>query len=238
MAKVWDPFWISAFQTKFVPQLNAIVNVLEKRMLPNLEKEKIGEEADRIAEEDWKQFISSISVTGDEDPAYFADRAQNAGIAHYTMMYSIRQGMLNLFAAALYHAFEQQAMFFHRKNVLDLDEENDPRKFKLPLFQSRIKEYGIDIKNFVSWSKIDELRLVANTVKHAEGNSSHKLREIRPDLLSHPRLSQDPFLSQGFYSAFQPLVGDDLSVSLQDVKDYRDHLVRFWQELADVMQCD
>ena len=232
MTKVWDPFWIRILQTEFVPQLNAIVNALEKRLLPNLDKEKIGEEADRIADEDWERFISSTSVMGNEDPAYFADRALNAGIAHYTLMYGIRQGMLNLFAAALYHAFEQQLMFFHRKNVLNLDEQNDLKKIKPAVFQSRLKEYGIDIKNFACWSKIDELRLVSNTVKHAEGDSSHKLREIRPDLFSHPRLSQ------GFYSVFQPLVGDDLYVSLQDIKDYRDHLVQFWQKLVDIMQCD
>ena len=89
MTKVWDPFWISALQTEFVPQLNAIVQVLEKRLLPNLEKEKIGEEADSIAEEDWERFMS-MPATGNEDPADFADRAQNAGIAHYTLMYGIR----------------------------------------------------------------------------------------------------------------------------------------------------
>ena len=129
-------------------------------------------------------------------------------------------------------------MLFHRKNVLDLDEENDSKKFKLKVFQRRLKEYGIDIKNFACWSKIDELRLVANTVKHAEGKSSHKLRKIRPDLFINPLFSQDSFFLQGFDSVFQPLVGDDLYVSLQDIKDYCDHLVQFWEELVDVMQCD
>ena len=101
MTKVWDPFWISAFQTEFVPQLNAIVDALEKRLLPNLEEKKIELESNRITEEDWERFMS-MPATGNEDPADFADRAQNAGIAHYTLMYGIRQGMFNLFAAALY----------------------------------------------------------------------------------------------------------------------------------------
>ena len=237
MTTIWDPFWISILQTEFVPQLNAIVNALEKRLLPNLEEKKIEAESDRIVEEDWERFMS-MPATGNEDPSYFADRAENAGIAHYTLMYGIRQGMLNWFVAALYHAFDQQVMFFHRKNVLHLCEENDPNKFKWPVFQSRLKKYGIDIKNFASWSKIDELRLVANTVKHAEGNSSYKLREIRPDLFINPLFSQNPFPLQGFDSVFQPLVGDDLYVSLQDIKDYCDHLVQFWKELVDVMQCD
>ena len=97
---------------------------------------------------------------------------------------------------------------------------------------------AIDIKNFACWSKIDELRLVANTVKHAEGPSSDRLREIRSDMFINPLFSQDPFPLQGFDSVFQPLVGDDLYVSLQDIKDYRDHLVQFWQELAAAMQCN
>ena len=238
MTKIWDPFWIRIVQTEFVPQLNAIVQVLEKRLLPNFEKEKIGEESDRIADEDWERFMS-MPATGNEDPADFADRAENAGISHYALMYGIRQGMLNLFAAALYHTFEQQVMLFHRKNVLHLGEENCLKKFKWPVFQSRLKEYGIDIKNFAYWSKIDdELRLVANTVKHAEGPSSDRLREIRPDLFINPLFSQDSFFLQGFDSVFQPLVGDDLYVSLQDIKDYCDHLVQFWEELVDVMKCD
>lgn len=238
MTKVWDSFWISAFQTKFVPQLNAIVNALEKRLLPNLEEEKIELESNRIVEEDWERFMS-MPATGNEDPADFADRAQNAGIAHYTLMYGIRQGMLNLFAAALYHAFEQQVMFFHRKNVLDLDEENDLKKFSLSVFQCRLKDYGIDIKNFDSWSKIyDELRLVANTVKHAEGSSSKKLRKKRPDLFENPQLLGFSGLSVPTPKVFQPLVGDDLYMSLRDIKNYRDHLVQFWQELADAMPCD
>ncbi len=220
-----------------MPQLNAIVNALEKRLLPNLEEKKIEAESDRIAEEDWERFMS-MPATGNEDPADFADRAENAGISHYALMCGIRQGMLNLFAAALYHTFEQQVMFFHRKNVLDLDEENDPKRFKPKVFQSRLKEYGIDIKNFACWSKIDELRLVANTVKHAEGPSSDRLREIRLDMFINPLFSQDPFPLQGFDSVFQPLVGDDLYVSLQDIKDYCDHLVQFWQELAAAMQCN
>ena len=235
MTKVWDPFWISKFQIEFVPQLNAVVNALEKRLLPNLEEEKIELESNRIAEEDWERFMS-MSATGNEDPTDFADRAQNAGISHYTLMYGIRQGMLNLFAAALYHAFEQQVMFFHRKNVLCLCEENDPSKFRLSVFECRLKKYGIKIKKFSSWSKIDdELRLVANTVKHAEGSSSKKLRKKRPDLFENPQISG---LSVPTPKVFQPLVGDNLYVSLQDIKNYRDHLIQFWQELADAMQCN
>ena len=146
--------------------------------------------------------------------------------------------MLNLFGVALYHAFEQQIMFFHRKNVLCQEEESESRKFRLSEVQKGLKEGGIDITEFLSWLKIDELRLVANTAKHGEGDSSHKLREIRPDMFQNPHLSGFSELMSGpAAEIFQPLVGEGLYVSVQDVRDYRDHLVRFWSELAHAMKC-
>ena len=236
MAKVWDHFWTRLFLTEFVPQINAIVDVLEKRLLPNFEG--IEKESERVAEEAWERFMS-MGGTGDEDPADFADKVLCAGISHHELMHGIRQGMLNLVAVALFHAFEQQVIFFHRKNILHPKEENDPEQLKLSVFQCRLRKFGINIKQFTSWPKIyDELRLIANTVKHAEGKSSQELCQIRPDMFMNPLLS-------GFSSGpvvpvpqFQPLVGYGLYVSLQDIKAYRCHLVGFWQELHDVMQCD
>lgn len=236
MTKVWDPFWISAFQTEFVSELNAIVDVLERRLLPNLEEDLIKEESDRIKAEALKRF-ESMPGTGEEAPSVFCGAAEEAGSAHYILMNGIRQGMLNLFAPMLFHAFEQQAIYFHRRNVLPQSEENEPNQLELPVFQCRLKEYGIDIKKFSSWPKIVELRLVANTVKHAEGRSSQQLREKRPDMFRNPHLlGFSQFISDPAPHVFQPLVGDGLYVSIQDIKDYRDHLVRFWLELADVMQ--
>lgn len=152
----------------------------------------------------------------------------------YGLMIGIRQGIINLIAAVLYHAFEQQGMFFHRKNVLNYNEENDPKLFTIPKFKRRLQHLGIKIDDLASWQKIEELRLVANTVKHAEGGSSHKLRDIRSDLFKDPNMSDI-----SMYSAppiFQPLFGDGLYLSLMEIEDYRDHLVRFWQVLANEMQ--
>ena len=238
MRRTWDPFWISAFQTEFVPELNAIVDVFENRLLPNLKEGEIAEESQRIQEEAFERFMS-MPGTGEEGPSVIAEKAETAGISHYILMNGIRQGMLNLSATMLFHAFEHQVISFHRNNVLSESEENDPEQFKLSVFQCRLKECGIDIGKFPSWPKIyDELRLVANAVKHAEGSSSHKLRKIRPDIFQNPHFSGfSEFLSGLGSQVFQPLVRDGLYVSVQDIKDYRDHLVRFWSELADAMKC-
>ncbi|MDE2999631.1 MAG: hypothetical protein OXU79_11200 [Gemmatimonadota bacterium] len=237
MARQWDPFWIEAIQTQFIPQIKTVVEVLKERLLPNIRPEDIEAEAEKISEEKWEEFMSSPG-TGKEDPGDFVNPALNAGISHFGLMMGIRQGLLNLFTVALYHTFEQQAMYFHRKNVLHIDEESDDKLFKLSEFQRRLEELDIRITKFASWPKINgELRRVANAVKHAEGGSAGRLRQIRPDLFRHPLLSSSSLLSSPTYlPVFQPLIGDGLCVSLNDIEDYRDHLVRFWHEFADLLQ--
>lgn len=151
MARQWDPFWIEAIQTQFIPQINTIVDVLKKRLLPNIRPEDIEAEAEKISDQKWEQFMS-MPGTGYEDPADFADKAQTAGISHYGLMYGIRQGLLNSF-------------------------------FENPL--------------------LSDTRLFSG-------------------------LSAMPI--------YQPLIGDGLYVSLNDIEKYRDNLVRFWHEFADSLQ--
>ena len=88
-------FWIGIFRREFAPQLRAIADTLEKRMLPAFEG--IESEAEAVSQEAWDAFMSSAGA-GDEDPGDFAEAAQDAGISHYMLLYGIRQGMLNLFA--------------------------------------------------------------------------------------------------------------------------------------------
>lgn len=227
-------FWIGVFRREFVPQLHAIVEALEKRILPTFAG--IDKEAKAVSEEAWDAFMSAPG-TGDVDPAEFAEAAEQAGVSHYMLIDGIRQGIVNLFAAALYHAFEQQVILFLRKEVLDLRDENNPKLFQMSEFQKRLKALNVDITTFSSWAKVDELRLVANTVKHAEGDSAQKLHHLRPDLFENPTISELGLsFGKGVPRVFLPLVGEDLYVSLTDVQRYRDSLMNFWSELGDVME--
>jgi len=227
-------YWTRFFQREFAPQLRGIVDVLEKRLMPAFEG--IESEAEAVSQERWDSDMSAPG-TGYEDPADFAEVAEQAGESHYLLLDGIRQGMVNLFAAALYHVFEQHVMFFMRKQLLHPSEDNDLRLLRLSEFEERLKTVGVDIRSFSSWPQIDELRLVANTVKHAEGKSARELQVLRPDLLEDPQVST-PGLSD-LSTAFPvslPLLGEDLYVQLADVRRYRDALLRFWHELADALR--
>lgn len=226
-------FWTRYFRSEFIPHLRALVEALEKRMLPAFSDIEV--EAQAVTDEAWNAFMSAPG-TGDEDHAYFAEAAEQAGVSHYMLLRGIRQGTINLFAAALFHAFEQQIILFLRRQVLDLRDENDPKLFKINELRTRLSTLGIDITMFPSWATIDELRYVANTVKHAEGSSARKLHSLRPALFENPDVVDFGIrFGRGSPSVFLPLLGEDLYVSLADIQQYRDSLIRFWEELGEAM---
>lgn len=209
-----------------------VVETLERRLLPTFDT--IEEEARALSEEVWESAMSEQSL-GDDDPSEIAEAAQSFGIDHYMLLEGIRQGMINLYAAALYHVFEQQVFFFHRKEVLDPREAADSRLFSIEEFTKRLQGYQIDIRTSPTWPSIEELRVLANAVKHAEGPAARELRNINPTLFKHPGLEDTGFATAPITRVYQPLTGQDIYVSVGDIKNYRDGLVGFWRWLADTI---
>jgi hypothetical protein len=83
---------------------------------------------------------------------------------------------------------------------------------------------------------VDELRLVANTVKHGEGASAARLRQLRPELFVHPALRDDPeWGGIPGHSAEMPMGGEDICVTRDDLERYRDALLSFWREFGDAI---
>src|SRR5260370_28729893 len=117
------------------------------------------------ADEQANEFCNNYP--GDEytDPGDVADWAQDHSYAWWETMVSLRQSMLNLLAAGLYHLIEQQL------GALSLDCAYERvRDTKLDVVKTwYMTNLGIDLSSLEPWAKIDELRLIANSVKHAEG---------------------------------------------------------------------
>ncbi|MDZ7694398.1 MAG: hypothetical protein U5K69_25290 [Balneolaceae bacterium] len=226
-------FWASVFKERFLPQLSSVVETLEKRILSGFED--IEKEADAIAEASWDQFMSSPG-TGEEDPSDFAEIAEQAGVSHYILLKGIRQGIINLFSVALYHNFEQQIMLFFRKEILSPGEDKDSELLKFGKFKKRLKEMGINIEEFHSWSKVKELRLIANTVKHGEGSSAQQLKSLRPNLFENPDLRELGLSFKSNPKVFLPLAGEDIYVSIENIQQYKDGLHDFFRELLDAME--
>src|SRR5258708_22579438 len=226
-------FWADQFKRAFVPEVRALIETLETRLLPTFANIKTEEDAKE--QEQWGR-LGSLPGDGSEDMADLAESAFDTGLAHYQTMVSIRQGLLNMFVVALFHLYEQHVMLFHRREVLEAGEENDSRFLKHFVFRERLRGLGIDITSFASWPVLQELGLVANTVKHAEGDSSAKLHAQRPALFEPPELVGFSFAGlKSVARVFTPLMGDDIYVSLEDLKRYADAVVQFWEELSDAL---
>lgn len=229
-------FWNRYFQEVFVPQIDAFCDVINNRLLPTFLD--INKEADEVAQAEYERLGS---LPADEytvwDMGDIAEQAMEAGLSHYQILEEVRQSILNLAAAALYHMFEQQMLFFYRRQVLHPSEENSIPKLKMRELKKRLLDVGIDIESLESWSKVNELRLLANSVKHAEGASSEQLKKLRPDLFVDPSL-QDKNLSwlASATRVYLPLAGKDIYVASDDLENYRSGVVLFWEEFGNAVR--
>ena len=227
-------FWAGVIRRDFVEEIRTFGQALKDRILKAFDN--VEQEAEKLKKEEHERLLQAPA---DEDGGpgmdVLAERTEEKGISFYLTMRSLQQGLVNLFAVALYELFIQHLMILYRKEILEIHEENNKKLFKMCKVKRRFREGGIDIEKFRSWEKIEELRLVANTVKHAEGESADKLRKIRRDLF-------DPLRGTSFESSdqsappkgalFEPLFGQGLFVKPDNIDSYTSTIIEFWEELA------
>ena len=224
-------FWSNWFRSVFCREITLYCDTVVQRCLPTLDE--IAAEAQSAAESEYARFGEMPYTDDGPGPDELADVALNKGIGRFEELSSVRQILLNLFVAGLHHLFEQQLLYFLRRQVLRPENEDDVSLMRVDELCARLIERGLDVKTLQSWRTITELRLVANVVKHAEGRSCGELRGRRPDLFVHPslRLGRDSELA-GIVPVYRPLGGDSIYVTEADVSRYRDELVAFWHEFA------
>lgn len=223
-------FWKPFFRDRCEKRIEYYVNTLETRMLPVYQN--IEQEAEKISDDKWEEYMSMPS-DGSLDPSDFVDSALDEGIEYFFIMAGQKQSLLNLSSTVLYHLVEQHLLLFHRNQLLMPFEEKDEKLISLNEFYKRSKICNVDIKNLPSWKFFDELRKINNVVKHAEGKSANELRQLRPDLFQSPTLKGMLTNSSTAYTwIYLPIAGEDLFLSLDDVKYYAEKLKSFIEEFV------
>jgi hypothetical protein len=87
-----------------------------------------------------------------------AEDAQSHSYDWWEMMTSLRQTMLNLMAAGLFHLVEQQLAALSRDGMFDAPVKDT----KLSVIARWYREnLGIDLASMPSWGTVDEMRLIA-----------------------------------------------------------------------------
>lgn len=226
-------FWARHVEDVFVPHLGAFREAVFKRVLPAFDN--LSEEAQEMANEARRKLLTSASL--ETDPADLAEAAHEQGLYHYQVMSDVEQTLVNLIPVAIHHIVEQQQLFILRRELLLPDEERNGRLLKRDEFVKRLRSVGIDPAAFPSWACLEELRSVANAVKHADGSSVDELRTLRPDLWSPPAVrDHSTTWDLSKTAVYQPLGGQDLYITKSDLEKYFDHAERFWRDFTEALQ--
>lgn len=194
--------------------------------------------AEEVANQAYAELMGQ-PVTGEmDDPSDAAEAASERGQEFYDTMFAMRQSTLNMFTAGLFHLVEQQ--------LASLGEDATFQAMGVPVPDIKLREIAtwystylaLDLASFPEWVKInEELRRIANAVKHGEGSAARRLRELRSDLFVDPRLAQFGLGHLGHMPSTRrlstPLAGDGLFVTPEVFEDYTLAVVSFLQRVKD-----
>jgi hypothetical protein len=182
-----------------------------------------GKEAARKGERRW------LDETGG-NPEHAEDAmwlGVEAYLDHVDETFPLEQSYRNLAAAGIYHLFEQQLALL----VPNLHGGMVPGGAKSSDFVQVFNTAGLNCPELTG-GPIQELRLLANAIKHGEGRSSEELRSLRPDLLERDWFGDrklDPKLEE-------PLAGQGIIIRMDQVRAYGAAIVAFWANLADQLE--
>jgi hypothetical protein len=232
-------FWRGHFRDVYARQVRSFGDVVLNRVMPTFAN--LDEEAERITQAEYDR-LGSMPAGDDSyyDMGDAAEDAQEEGLGFYLELTGLRQGMLNLAAASLYHMFEQQLMAFHRRELLSPAEEDEIGLLRHPVVRDRLNDIGVDMTALPAWNEVHELELVANTAKHGDGRSARELHSLKPDFFIDPivRAAGGSMLRRSREhspTVLTPLLGHDLYVLEDDFKHFVDVVAQFWLELGDAL---
>jgi hypothetical protein len=206
-----------------IQELNNYADVFHNR-IANAFDDLIAE-ADQIEKEEYSR-LSTISGDDCSDDSEACEQAYFKGVDFYIATDAVRQGIINLMVAGLFHLFEQQAGVLARE--LDRKCELSSSKYPWKKLKDVLRQMKVDVSLFKSHPLLDEVRLAANVIKHGDGDSSSELRSINPSLFKEIELP-----SIVFHMPLRPLVGEGLLLSAANFKTYHAGLEAFYQELLE-----
>lgn len=209
----------------------------DERIIPIFSS--LEEESQTIADEKYDALGRYFNPERD-DPADYAEMAWEAGLEHYESMSLMQYNMRLMWISTLYQFWEQQVRKFVFEEVTRthkfIDKKGNDVDFAgfctrgIDDIKDEFNEFGQDLEKLKSWPKIEELRLLANVIKHGEGWSATKLKQLRPDYFDAGIISAD------LLDLYKTTLGERvLNIDDREYKIYCDAIIQFWDELPDVL---
>ncbi|WP_318615297.1 hypothetical protein [Sporosarcina sp. YIM B06819] len=201
------------------------------------------EEADNIAQNHYEK-LGHYFDPDRHDVADFADSAFEKGLEYYEAVSLVKYNNQLMWISTIYQFWEQQVRKFLfdeiKHSEITLFTKNG-REIEFSRFCTRgindIKEqflsFGQNLEQMLCWETLDELRLLANVIKHGEGGSAIELEELRPDF----------FISEVTDNNLMRVHRTVLNERVLNVKDtdfikYKEALQSFWRELPERLYCE
>ena len=199
------------------------------------------EEADAYSSELYNIAMSTPSSgENDPDPATIAEACHEAGIEKYEILSLMKYRSLMMWISCMYQVWEQQVISFIRgevkqQNILHEGTFGDDSHItSIGKALECFAFHNYNIKLMECWDKIEEMRLLVNVIKHAEGYSAEDLRMLRPDFFEWDDSIFFRVEDKLKYNK-STLLTETLNVSKDDFFMYYEFLYAFWDELPEVM---
>lgn len=204
--------------------------------------EGIDAEAEQVAEEEFERLGTYFNPDR-HDPADFAERAWEYGIEYAMSMNLMRYNVQLMSISTLYQFWEQQVRSFlfeeltrdHTFKIIKGKNKGNILTFKEFCTKGfdEIKEIfqacGRNLESFNSYAKINELRLLANVIKHGDGPSATQLKIVRPDIFN----SRIGFNKMDLYKTTLNEVV--LEIGNDELRTYGNAILEFWDEIPEYM---
>lgn len=218
---------------QFIGDLTMIKTTFLERISPIFDD--IDAEAKRYEDELWRNILNSPCAEGEcVDPGDYVDFVQEKTIERYEMLSLMRYRNISMWISCLCQVWEQQLYSFviHEAEQEGIQYSPDDKKRGFAFAKEVFSCHQQQFEDMPVWSKIKELRLLVNVIKHAEGDSEQKLRKIRPDYFTQEMAGMEYDLMSLYHTT---LLETTLMIQVQDFTDYYEALVKFWNDLPERM---
>lgn len=233
------PWCAGYIRERLAPEFRGFRDVVLQRVLPVFDT--IGEEIRTLERDRFRAYVKEIGAVPDGQVAdageFCAAKADGDASALAETLVGMYHATVGVYCVGLHHLFEQEMADLVVRILQGYPRRIADRyrlrgEIKLQAVACCFKAIArIPIESLPSWPAVEELRLVANTVKHAEGSSAAKLKGRRPDLFVDPILGWGPV-----GRLTRPLHGEDFYLEKDHFSGYAEGILTFWAELADRME--
>jgi len=225
-----------SLRSKFKEPYRLYIDTYTKRIA--LVFDNIEEEASQIADEHFREMGTYFPEYHDEGD--FAEDAWEKGLEHYEGLSLIRYNTKLMWISTMYQFWEQQVRKFLFEEISRThkmyDKKNNEITFKSFCTRgiNEIKEaflkFDYNLETLTIWSDIDELRLLANVIKHGDGQSASQLEQLKPSFFKSQVSNSN--LLELYKSTLTEIV---LNINESDFLRYGNALIVFWDELPERM---